>query len=310
MGQRTTIKGYRRYCVTLGGKDAEALETISDALTELGAIAVDFSDAHEGTPQEAPIFGEPGGDSDLAGGVWPELKLTVLLPADLAISHESFAIALGDPQLAGAIAEDFLAEADWVRLTQAQFAPIEISPKLWIVPTWHDTAANHAINLRLDPGVAFGTGSHPTTRLCLEWLLAADLTNKTVLDYGTGSGILAIAAAKLGARAVVGVDIDPQAVAAAQYNAQANAVQVECRTADAPLHTVADVLVANILTNPLKVLAPLLARHTTAGGRIALSGVLVDQVDDVVLAYSPYFSLSLADKREGWALLAGQRHTD
>jgi ribosomal protein L11 methyltransferase len=300
-------EGYRRFFVMLAAADGEALEALSDALTELGALSVDFADAHEGTDREAPLFGEPGGDSDLAGQVWPELKLTALFAADTCVDTDAVAAALTEVELTSAISQDFLPEADWVRLTQAQFAPIEITPTLWIVPTWHAVTQVNAINIRLNPGVAFGTGSHPTTRLCLTWLVGAGLGGKTVLDYGTGSGILAIAAALLGAQTVVGVDIDREAVLAAQYNASENAVKVECLTADAPLSTVADVLVANILTNPLKVLAPLFARHVQPGGQIALSGVLVEQAEDVVATYAPFFEVALVDQREGWALLAGTR---
>jgi ribosomal protein L11 methyltransferase len=220
--------------------------------------------------------------------------------------------------LAGALAEagcsaleaaavDLLEDTDWVRETQRQFEPIRAGERVWIVPTWHEAPDPGAVNIVLDPGAAFGTGSHPTTRLVLAWLEREVRGGETVLDYGCGSGILAIAAMKLGAARATGVDIDPLALAAARYNASANAVALEVLAADAPLALDADLTVANILANPLRMLAPLLASHTRPGGRIALSGILAAQADEVMAAYAPFFAMAPAGAEGGWVCLAGTR---
>jgi ribosomal protein L11 methyltransferase len=198
-------------------------------------------------------------------------------------------------------------DADWVRLTQSQFQPLQITPRLWVVPSWHAPPDPAAINIVLDPGVAFGTGAHPTTRLCLRWLDAVVTPDADILDYGCGSGILAIAAMKLGARSARGIDIDPQAVLAARDNAERNGVTVNFSvTTDAPAAP-ARIVVANILANPLTVLAPLLTRLTRPGGRIALSGILAEQAQSVVDAYAGNFAMQPAATDEGWVLLTGIR---
>ena len=206
-----------------------------------------------------------------------------------------------------------VAEQDWVRATQAQFAPIPIAGKLWVVPSWCTPPDPGAINLILDPGLAFGTGSHPTTRLCLAWLATCLGRGERVLDYGCGSGILAIAAAKLGAGEVVGVDVDPQAMVASRANAAANGVAATFTTPD-ELAALApprfDVLVANILANPLVLLAPALAMRVRAGGRIVLSGILAPQAGAVAAAYAPWFIISAWDGDDGWVALAGVRRPD
>jgi ribosomal protein L11 methyltransferase len=198
-----------------------------------------------------------------------------------------------------------VAEQDWVQLTQSQFEPIRISDRLWIVPSWHQSPDPAALTLVLDPGMAFGTGSHPTTRLCLEWLERTLLAGKSLLDYGCGSGILAIAAARLGAASVLGVDIDPQAVDASRRNAEQNGVDALFLDSAQRLSGQFDVLVANILANPLKVLAPAICGHLRPGGALALSGILVDQADELIAIYSPWLPLSVADSRDGWVCLAG-----
>ena len=198
-------------------------------------------------------------------------------------------------------------DADWVRLTQSQFHPIQITPRLWVVPSWHTPPDPVAINIALDPGVAFGTGAHPTTRQCLRWLDETVTPDADVLDYGCGSGILAIAAMKLGAARACGIDIDPQAVQAAQHNAQQNGVEITLATAEQDVPGPAQIVVANILANPLTVLAPLLARLTRPGGQIALSGILVEQADTVLEAYAPQFTMTRAATDEGWVLLTGSR---
>ena len=198
-----------------------------------------------------------------------------------------------------------LEDNDWVRLTQSQFNPIPISPRLWIVPTWHTPSDPAAINIVLDPGLAFGTGSHPTTRLCLRWLDANIRGGESVLDYGCGSGILAIAALKLGAASAIGVDVDAQAVQASRDNAAANQADAKFYLPDDAPKLQADIVVANILTNPLKVLAPLLAGAVRQGGRIVLSGILGEQATDVMKIYAQWFNLEPPIMDEGWACVSG-----
>ena len=202
---------------------------------------------------------------------------------------------------------DRIDDKDWVRLTQSQFAPVQVTPRLWVVPTWHEVVDANAINIRLDPGLAFGTGTHPTTRLCLRWLDAQVKPGATVIDYGCGSGILAIAAMKLGAARAQGVDIDEQALLAARNNAVQNQVDVSFFAAADELKSTATVVVANILANPLTVLAPLLTTLTAPGGMIALSGILAPQADDVRDAYGTWFDMHTSEPEDEWVLLAGSK---
>jgi ribosomal protein L11 methyltransferase len=192
-------------------------------------------------------------------------------------------------------------DQDWVRLTQSQFTPVEITPEFWIVPTWHEPPTQAQQIIRLDPGLAFGTGTHPTTRMCLRWV-AGHPAQGRVLDYGCGSGILAIGAAKFGARAVVAVDIDTAAVDATQLNANANGATVQAGLPDSA-HGQFDVVLANILATPLKVLAPLLCSHVAPGGHLVLAGILERQADELIAAYSPYCQLAVSDREEGWILM-------
>jgi ribosomal protein L11 methyltransferase len=192
-------------------------------------------------------------------------------------------------------------DQDWVRLTQSQFAPVEITPEFWIVPTWHEPPAQARQVIRLDPGLAFGTGTHPTTRMCLRWI-ATHPAAEPVLDYGCGSGILAIGAAKFGAQTVVAVDIDEAAVQSTRLNAEANGVALTAGLPDLATGTYALVL-ANILATPLKVLAPLLCAHVQAGGQLVLAGILARQADELKAAYAPYCKLSVADEEDGWILM-------
>lgn len=288
----------------LESRDAMAL---SDALLEAGALSVSAEDAQAGTAAEIPMYDEFG--TDLPDpSYWPLMRLRVLVDAD-SVPQEMLAraaTACGLAALPDHIVEA-VDDADWVRRTQAQFTPIQITPRLWIVPTWHTAPDPTAINIELDPGIAFGTGSHPTTKLCLRWLEARVRTGDTVLDYGCGSGILAIAAARLGAARIVGVDIDPAAVAAARDNAKRNNVAGEFVDAAAALDLKADLIVANILSNPLKVLAPMLASHVRRGGRIALSGVLAPQAGEVSAAYAAWFDFETGAEEEGWTCLSGTR---
>jgi len=284
--------------------DAMAL---SDALLEAGALSVSAEDAQAGTPAEVPLYDEFGSELPETAS-WPLMRLHVLVdaatrPAELLASAAS---ACGMTAVPDHVIET-VDDADWVRRTQAQFAPIEISPRLWIVPTWHQPPKPDAINIELDPGVAFGTGSHPTTKLSLRWLDTHVCAGDSVLDYGCGSGILAIAAARLGAGRIVGVDIDPAAVEAARENARRNGVSGDFFDAGTTLVLQADLVVANILSNPLKVLAPMLALHARPGGRIALSGVLAPQAGEVTAAYAPWFDFEAGAEEEGWVCLSGTR---
>jgi ribosomal protein L11 methyltransferase len=271
-----------------------------------GALSVTLEDAEAGTPAEQPLFGEPGGA--LMREAWGRSVLHALVEAESDVP----ALVAAAASAAGLVHVPVwrvtpVADADWVRLTQSQFDPIRVSERLWVVPTWHTPPDPDAINLVLDPGIAFGTGAHATTRLCLRWLEANVRGGEEVLDYGCGSGVLAIAAMKLGAGAATGVDIDPAAVAQARENARANGVSVRLVAADTPLDLHADLVVANILANPLKLLAPALARHVRPGGRLALAGLLAEQAAEVSACYRPAFDLVVAAEEDGWALLAGKR---
>jgi ribosomal protein L11 methyltransferase len=287
--------------------DAGHAEALSEALLGLGALSVDLLDADADTPDEQAIFGEPG---EPPPGMWQHNRVSALFEDDQDVAGilRKAADAIGLAQLPEHRIET-LADNDWVRLTQSQFEPIPISPRLWIVPTWHTPSDPNAINIVLDPGLAFGTGSHPTTRLCLRWLDANIKGGESVLDYGCGSGILAIAALKLGAARAVGVDVDSQAVIASRDNAAANQVenvQFYLPNKDAPQDRY-DVVVANILTNPLRMLAPLLANATRQGGQIALSGILEEQAQDVMDIYGQWFDLNAPVFEDGWSCLSGTK---
>jgi len=278
-------------------------ELLSDALMELGALSVDVHDADADTPMEQAIFGEPG---EPAPHLWSHNCVTALFPKEAPIDsimlEVANAIGLAQPP---AYRTQILEDNDWVRLTQSQFNPIPISQRLWIVPTWHTPSDASAINIVLDPGLAFGTGSHPTTRLCLRWLDNHIKGGETVLDYGCGSGILAIAALKLGAAGAIGVDVDAQAVQASRNNALANQVDAKFYLPDDAPKQNNDIVVANILTNPLKMLAPLLAGATQQSGQIVLSGILSEQSEEVMKIYSEWFNLEAPIYEEGWACLSG-----
>lgn len=292
--------------------DAEHAEALSDALIAAGAISASVEDAHAGTDLETPQFGEPAGvGNEPITPLWTQSRVVALFePADDLLGRvATAAVAAGIDDLPEITLED-VEEQDWVRLTQSQFDPIRVNDMLWIVPSWHVAPNPDAINLVLDPGLAFGTGSHPTTFLCLEWLTqqvrGGPGTQLSLLDYGCGSGILAIAAARLGASKVVGIDIDDNALIAARDNAGNNGVALELRHSKAPLAERFDIVVANILTNPLCVLAPLLASRVAPGGRIILSGVLEMQASEVIDAYAPYLALSVGAVRDGWVRLEGR----
>lgn len=285
--------------------DAVHAEALSDALFEQGAISVSVEDAQAGTPEETPQFGEPGSpDTPL----WETSRVVALFePADDLVGRITLAAQAAGLDDLPEIELSDVEEQDWVRLTQSQFDPIQINPCLWIVPSWHVAPDPNAINLVLDPGLAFGTGSHPTTRLCLEWLCEHAKPGRTVLDYGCGSGILGIAAARLGAGPVLGVDIDDKALEAARDNAERNHVEMLLAHTSKPLLASFDLVVANILTNPLCVLAPLLSGRVGESGRIALSGVLEAQAQQVIDVYRPYIELKVGAIFDGWARLEGVR---
>lgn len=285
--------------------DAASAERWSDALLDVGALAVDVSDPAAGTPDESPLYGEPGVPGP---GLWHVSRIDALFAegTDAGRVLADAAQAIGAPMPSHETRE--IADQDWVRATQSQFGPIAIGEGFWIVPSWCDLPEPGSIALELDPGLAFGTGSHPTTRLCLEWLRDAIAGGETVLDYGCGSGILAIAAGKLGARAVAGTDVDAQALAASTANAQANGVEARFVVPERLDPCERDIVVANILANPLILLAPALAARTKRGGRIALSGILEAQADEVAAAYARWFTLAVWRHLDGWVLLAGTRH--
>ena len=279
--------------------DGDHAEALADALMEAGALSVSIEDRDAGTEAEAPQFGEPGLDDPKA---WNRNWVVALLEAEADVA--GLMARLGLP--AGTEhAIEAVPEQDWVRLTQSQFEPIPISERFWIVPSWHQPPDPTAVCIELDPGLAFGTGSHPTTRLCLRWLEGNLRGGESVLDYGCGSGILAIAAKKLGAGRVVGTDLDPQAIAASRDNAERNRTEAEFFPPDALPGGSFDILVANILTNPLKVLMPLLAGRVRPGGRIALSGILAEQADELIALYGTAFDMARWGEDEGWVCLAG-----
>ena len=291
--------------LTAGG----AAETLADALLEFGALSVSIEDASAGGVDEQPLYGEPGFEP--AQHAWARSRLRVLATDDGADAMIEAACAA--TQIEAAIETRVtLEETDWVLRTQSQFAPTRISERLWIVPSWHAPPDDGALIVRLDPGVAFGTGTHPTTRLCLEWLDTALVPGASVLDYGCGSGILAITAAKLGAGTVVGVDIDPQALAAARANSRANEVDASYTDLDGLRQSTMtfDVVLANILSNPLKLLAPALAARIAPRGSLVLSGILERQADEVIAAYrrvDATLVLKVWQSDDGWVCLVGSR---
>ncbi len=322
-------------------------DRLSDALMDFGALSVSIEDAAAGTANEHAVFGEPGSATQ---ALWHECHIVCLFPEkqqpelDIPLLLSKAADQAGYPL--GHYTQAHIADQDWVRATQSQFNPIPIGDRLWIVPSWHAFPDPSAISIQLDPGLAFGTGSHPTTRLCLEWLVDHIAGGETVLDYGCGSGILAIAAAKLGAQSVLGIDIDLQAVLTARENAFVNcgqdyvlldaaeqpSLQDNGPTQDSQLSTPEqsnqahqpprrvcfispesdpggqyEVVVANILTNPLRTLAPLIAAHCRIGGRLVLSGILADQSALIQAAYADWFNLTIWAESEGWVCLTGTR---
>ena len=283
----------------------DRVETVSDALDALDALSVSVEDADAQTDAEEALFGEPGMPPPKEG--WQRSRVIALFETQ----------ALADDAATVLAAQDFfdgckllgvalVPDQDWVRLTQSQFAPVEITPEFWIVPTWHEPPAQAREVIRLDPGLAFGTGTHPTTRMCLRWIATrGQLNGQRVLDYGCGSGILAIGAAKYGASEIDAVDIDEAAVTSTRLNAEANGVQLKAALPDAARGRYQTVL-ANILATPLKVLAPLLCTHVAPGGSLVLAGILERQAEELKLAYAPYVQLEVSDTEDGWILMTAR----
>jgi ribosomal protein L11 methyltransferase len=283
------------------------IDELSDALDALEALSVSVEDADAATDAEQALFGEP--DMPPPKGGWQRSRVTALFNTEAQAREVAQLLAaqdfFGACSLLGVVA---LADQDWVRLTQSQFAPVEITPDFWIVPTWHEPPAAAKQVIRLDPGLAFGTGTHPTTRMCLKWIAKqTDGANqyKRVLDYGCGSGILAIGAAKYGAVDIDAVDIDPAAVESTLLNAEANHVTLKTGLPDKVSGHYQTVL-ANILATPLKVLAPLLCSRVAKGGHLVLAGILARQEEELKAAYAPYCQLAVSDTEDGWILMTAQ----
>ncbi|MFN3415219.1 MAG: 50S ribosomal protein L11 methyltransferase [Caldimonas sp.] len=289
---------------------AEAdVETVSDALMELDALSVSVEDADADSAAEQALFGEPGLPAPRAG--WQRSTVKALYPdEDAALEAATLLLAQEWAGNVHVVAIQDVPDEDWVRLTQSQFAPVEITPSFWIVPTWHEPPAQAERIIRLDPGLAFGTGTHPTTRMCLRWIAtqAPSLGGqwRRVLDYGCGSGILAIGAALHGAQHIDAVDIDPAAVEATRRNAQANGVVLHAGLPEQAQGAYPLVL-ANILATPLKLLAPLLCGHVERGGHLVLAGILERQADELRAAYAPWLHLQVSDRDEGWILMTARR---
>ena len=278
----------------------DRVERMSDALDALDALSVSVEDADAQTDAEQALFGEPGMPPPKDG--WQRSRVTALF-ADESLAQGAADLLTAQDFFDGCqiLALSAVPDQDWVRLTQSQFTPVEITPEFWIVPTWHEPPAAARQVIRLDPGLAFGTGTHPTTRMCLRWIATHPVVGR-VLDYGCGSGILAIGAAKFGAPEVVAVDIDVAAIQSTELNAEANGVVL---IAGLPERAVGlyQLVLANILATPLKVLAPLLCVHVAAGGHLVLAGILERQADELIEAYAPHGRLSVADREDGWILM-------
>ena len=282
------------------------VDVLSEALEALDALSVSVEDADAETEHEQALFGEPGMPPPKDG--WQRSKMVALFANEDDAKEAAFLLAAQDFfESCQVLSISVVADQDWVRLTQSQFAPVEITPEFWIVPTWHEPPAQAREVIRLDPGLAFGTGTHPTTRMCLRWIATHSVKDQRVLDYGCGSGILAIGAAKFGATHIDAVDIDEAAVTSTALNAQANQVGLNAGLPDLAQGTYNTVL-ANILATPLKVLAPLLCSHVQAGGHLVLAGILERQEEELIQAYAPHLSLKVADREDGWILMTAQAH--
>ncbi|WP_324049683.1 50S ribosomal protein L11 methyltransferase [Aeromonas caviae] len=279
---------------------AKTADKVSNMLQGRGAQAVTFMDA-----KDVPVYEPMPGETPL----WGETEVMGLFDAEtdpaptIAFFQQIFGEDVG-------YKVEQLEDKDWVREWMDHFHPMQFGERLWICPSWRDVPNPDAVNVMLDPGLAFGTGTHPTTALCLQWLDGLDLAGKTVVDFGCGSGILGIAALKLGAARVIGIDIDPQAIQASRDNAERNGVadQIELYLpADQPQDLEADVVVANILAGPLRELAPLIAGHGKAGSLMALSGVLESQAPELETIYGQWFEMDPTAVKEEWCRLSGRK---
>ena len=286
----------------------QSVEIICEALDALDALSVSVEDADAHTDAESPLFGEPGMPAPREG--WQRSVLVALFSTEAAARDAGNILKAQDFFTdASLIGVQAVPDQDWVRLTQSQFAPVDITPDFWIVPSWHEPPAQAKQVIRLDPGLAFGTGTHPTTRMCLRWIASHPVAQQRVLDYGCGSGILAIGAAKFGATHIDAVDIDPAAVESTRINADTNHVQLNAGLPDLVDGTQGtyNIVLANILASPLKVLAPLLTSHVAAGGHLVLAGILERQAQELQEAYAPYVQLQVADSEDGWILMTAHK---
>ena len=279
----------------------DRVDVLSDALDALDALSVSVEDADAQTPAEQALFGEPGMPPPKDG--WQRSRVVALFAQESQAQEAAQLLSAQDFfEACLVIGVQVVADQDWVRLTQSQFTPVEITPDFWIVPTWHEPPAQARQIIRLDPGLAFGTGTHPTTRMCLRWIAQHGVQGQRVLDYGCGSGILAIGAAKYGATHIDAVDIDDAAVTSTLLNAEANGVVLVAGLPEKARGQYQTVL-ANILATPLKVLAPLLCSYVASGGSLVLAGILERQADELKAAYAPWVELLVADSEDGWILM-------
>ncbi|MBB4219542.1 50S ribosomal protein L11 methyltransferase [Variovorax guangxiensis] len=286
----------------------DRVETLCEALDALDALSVSVEDADAQTDAEQALFGEPGMPPPKEG--WQRSRVIALFPDEAQAKDAASVLALQDffDEGCEVLGIATVPEQDWVRLTQSQFAPVEVTPEFWIVPTWHEPPEQAKQVIRLDPGLAFGTGTHPTTRMCLRWIATRGegaLAGRRVLDYGCGSGILAIGAAKFGSTDIDAVDIDEAAVSSTVLNAEANGVKLKAGLPDAAKGEY-DVVLANILATPLKLLAPLLRGHVKSGGSLVMAGILERQADELKEAYAPYAVLEVSDSEDGWILMTAR----
>ena len=285
---------------------AESAEKTTDYLIDLGALSASIQDKNLNQDNEEIIFGEPHNGPQQ---YWQENSINALFDENIEIDKIKSKLEQFLNQEIKVIVSR-VEDQDWVKTSQDQFHPICIRDKFWIIPTWHSHKLRNGINLILDPGLAFGTGSHPTTHLCIEWLIDHVNKNNRVLDYGCGSGILAIAAKKIGCQSVLGVDIDPQALIASKDNAILNNVTIELAASSEPIKINADLIVANILSSALSVLAPALAGYCKPNGMIALSGILEAQENDIKEIYKEWFDIINITRKEGWVCISGIRRNN
>lgn len=280
---------------------ADHVETLAELLTEQGALSVTYEDA-----ADQPLFEPPPGETPL----WQQMLVTGLFEATADLERIAAFVIQHVPGCE-LVRKEILEDKDWVREWMDRYQPMHFGAQLWVVPSHHAPPDPAAVNILLDPGLAFGTGTHPTTAMCLRWLAAHPPQDLDVIDYGSGSGILAIAAAKLGARAVIAVDNDPQALVATEANARHNQVHsyIRCQGIEASIIKPCNVLLANILAGPLQALAPRFAELVHPGGKIVLSGILAEQSGAVLASYTPWFSFSSPASQAEWVMLSGTRNS-